>query len=104
MADREELPWFIAPMLPSSFPLPAAPGPRWALEVKWDGVRAQVRVDRGRLTLRTRPGRDATTEFPELAKVGESLRSRRVVLDGELVSLDGAQCFGRCHGGQSSVH
>ena len=64
MSDREELPRFIAPMLLRSCALPAAPDSRWVLEVKWDGIRAQVRVDRGRLTLRTRPGRNAASEFP----------------------------------------
>jgi bifunctional non-homologous end joining protein LigD len=53
-----------------------------------DGIRAQVRVERGRLTLRTRPGRDATCEFPELAPIGEAVRGQRVILDAELVRLD----------------
>ena len=46
--------------------------------------------------MRTRPGRDATAEFPELVEVGEALRARRVVLDAELVSLsaDGHPDFG----------
>jgi ATP-dependent DNA ligase len=94
--DREELPRFIAPMLVRSSPLPAATDSRWVLEVKWDGIRAQLRIDRGRLTLRTRPGRDATAEFPELVELGEALRALCVVLDAELVSLgdDGHPDFG----------
>jgi len=96
MSDREELPRFIAPMLLRSCALPAAPDSRWVLEVKWDGIRAQVRVDRGRLTLRTRPGRNAASEFPELGELGERLCARRVVFDAELVwpGCDGHLDFG----------
>jgi bifunctional non-homologous end joining protein LigD len=75
-------------MLARSAPLPDAPASNWVLEVKWDGIRAQLRVDHGSLTLRTRPGRDATAEFPELARLAEALGSHRMVLDGELVCLD----------------
>ena len=75
-------------MLARAAPLPTATNVPWALELKWDGVRAQVRVERGRLTLRTRPGRDATCEFPELAPIGEAVHGHRVILDAELVRLD----------------
>lgn len=76
MSNRVELPRVIAPMLVRSSPLPAASDSRWLLEVKWDGIRAQLRVDHGRVTLRTRPGRDATSDFPELAELGAALRGR----------------------------
>jgi bifunctional non-homologous end joining protein LigD len=88
MVAREELPRFIAPMLARTAALPTVLSAPWVLEVKWDGIRAQVRVECGRLTLRTRPGRDATCEFPELAPIGEALRGHHVILDAELVRLD----------------
>jgi ATP-dependent DNA ligase len=37
-----------------------------AYEVKFDGMRAQVRLDRRERCLRSRPGRDCTEAFPEL--------------------------------------
>jgi bifunctional non-homologous end joining protein LigD len=37
--------------------------------------------------LRSRPGRDCTTEFPELAAIAGTLGRHRVLLDGELVCL-----------------
>jgi len=83
---REDLPRFIAPMLASSMPAPTGSG--WATEVKWDGIRAQLRFDGRTLCVRSRTGRDCTSEFPELAAVREQLRVRRLILDGELV------CFG----------
>lgn len=60
----------------------------WAMEVKWDGIRAQLRFDGHTVCLRSRPGRDCTEEFPELAELADSLGRHRVVLDGELVCLD----------------
>src|SRR3954452_4868148 len=58
-------------------------------------MRAQVRVDRGRLTVRSRPGRDCTEEFPELNELVGSIGRRRLLLDGELVCFapDGAPDF-----------
>ena len=75
-------------MLARSGALPDRGDARWVSEVKWDGIRAQLRIDRGSATLRTRPGRNATSEFPEVAALGEALRAHRLLLDGELVCLD----------------
>ena len=52
-----------------------------------DGIRAQLRYDAGGVCLRSRPGRNCTAEFPELAELHDTLAGRNVILDGELVSL-----------------
>ena len=39
----------------------------WAVEVKFDGCRVQVRRHAGAITVRTRHGRLCTERFPELA-------------------------------------
>jgi bifunctional non-homologous end joining protein LigD len=57
------------------------------MEVKWDGIRAQLRYDAGGACLRSRPGRNCTAEFPELAELHDTLAGRNVILDGELVSV-----------------
>ena len=57
------------------------------MEVKWDGIRCQLRFDGRRLCLRSRTGRECTAEFPDVDVIREQLRGRRVVLDGELVCL-----------------
>jgi bifunctional non-homologous end joining protein LigD len=89
----EELPRFIAPMLARTGPVPAGDG--WGVEVKFDGMRLQVRLDGRAVCLRSRPGRDCTEEFPELALIQGTLRRHRVLLDGELVCLaaDGSPDF-----------
>jgi bifunctional non-homologous end joining protein LigD len=89
----EELPRFIAPMLARTGPMPADDG--WAFEVKFDGMRLQLRRDGRAVCLRSRPGRDCTEEFPELALIQGTLGRHRVLLDGELVCLgaDGTPDF-----------
>lgn len=57
------------------------------MEVKWDGIRAQVVFDRRSVGVRSRRGRSCGDEFPELQELGGVLGNRRVVLDGELVCL-----------------
>ena len=57
-------------------------GDDWALEVKFDGMRAQLRWDGRSLCLRSRPGRDCTGEFPELGALADALGRRRAILDG----------------------
>jgi bifunctional non-homologous end joining protein LigD len=69
------------PMLASTQPPTTAAD--WAFEPKLDGWRALVYVD-DKVTVRTRTGRDATTNLPQLQ--GLAQLGRRVVLDGELVA------------------
>ncbi len=83
---REEQPTFIPPMLLTSGAVPD--GEAWALELKWDGCRAQLRYDGRSVSLRTRHGRECSADFPELQEIGSVLGKRRVTLDGELVCLD----------------
>ncbi|MGA2929147.1 MAG: ATP-dependent DNA ligase [Solirubrobacteraceae bacterium] len=91
---QEELPRFIEPMLASAGPAPTTAD--WAMEVKWDGARAQLRFDGRTVCVRSRPGRDCTGEFPELLAIAGALGTRTAVLDGELVCFgaDGKPDFG----------
>jgi len=67
----------------------------WLFEVKYDGYRAIAAREpatdggRARAQLRYRSGRDATALWPELAGAVAALPYSRIVLDGELVVLDG---------------
>jgi bifunctional non-homologous end joining protein LigD len=80
-------------MLARTEPLPNGDG--WAIEVKFDGMRLQLRRDGHAVCIRSRPGRDCSEEFPELAAITAALGRRRVLLDGELVCLgsDGGPDF-----------
>jgi ATP-dependent DNA ligase len=95
VSSREELPRFVAPMLARTAPVRTGDG--WAFEVKFDGMRLQLRRDGRSVCLRSRPGRDCTEEFPELALIQSALGRHRVLLDGELVCLgaDGSPDFAR---------
>jgi bifunctional non-homologous end joining protein LigD len=74
-------------MLAHTGPMPVGGG--WAFEVKFDGMRLQLRGDGRAVCLRSRPGRDCSEEFPELAPIQTALGRHRVLLDGELVCLGG---------------
>lgn len=63
-------------------------GPEWAVEFKWDGVRAIVDVTAAGMTVVSRNGNDVTASYPELAILRERLGGRAAVLDGEIVTLD----------------
>ena len=86
MSRPEPLPLFIPPMLlGSTASVPETP--EWVLEVKFDGMRAQARVDGRCVTVRSRQGRDCTAQFSELQALADALPGR-ALLDGELVCFD----------------
>jgi bifunctional non-homologous end joining protein LigD len=80
-------------MLATLGALPPPPG--WGYEFKWDGVRAVVHLDRGRIQVISRNERDVTASYPELRSLLTRFPRRRVILDGEIVALDrsGAPSF-----------
>lgn len=73
------------PMLCSAGPLPAANLDRWAVEFKWNGVRARAVSDGKKLQLLTRNGHDVTAACPEVQALAAA--AGPVTLDGELVVL-----------------
>lgn len=95
------LPERMEPMLARAGTLPAASEEAdWALEVKWDGVRAIGYADGGRLRLESRNGNDITARYPELRELGRALGAHEAVLDGEVVAFDaeGRPSFQRLQG------
>ncbi|MGH9046359.1 MAG: DNA polymerase ligase N-terminal domain-containing protein, partial [Acidimicrobiales bacterium] len=85
----EPLPDLVSPMLCKAGELPkTAEG--WTSEFKWDGVRAVIYVDGGRIRIKSRNDLDVTAAYPELHAMGRALGSRPAVLDGEIVAFDGA--------------
>ena len=84
----QPMPDVVKPMLAT--PSPALPGDdrNWAYELKWDGVRLVVFVEGGRVRAQSRNSLDVTGSYPELRDLGETLGSRQVILDGEVVAFD----------------
>jgi bifunctional non-homologous end joining protein LigD len=78
----------LAPMLSTDGSVARLKAGQWAFEGKWDGYRVIVDADRGRLTVRSRRGRDVTGEFPQFESLAADLADHHVILDGEAVALD----------------
>ncbi len=78
----------IAPMLATEGSVQRLTKGQWVFEGKWDGYRLIVEVDRGKLALRSRRGRDVTAEYPQLQALAADLADHHVILDGEVVALD----------------
>jgi bifunctional non-homologous end joining protein LigD len=73
-------------MLATAGDPPVTPG--WAFEFKWDGVRAIVAASGDQLQMWSRNGNDITGGYPDLVAAGIG-SERSLLLDGELVALDG---------------
>jgi bifunctional non-homologous end joining protein LigD len=83
-----EMPKFIEPQL-SKLVVRPPDQPGWAHEVKFDGYRAQLRVEKGKAVIRTRKGLDWTDRFSAIAKDAAGLSD--CIIDGEIVALDDHQ-------------
>jgi len=84
---RDPFPEAVVPMLARLAKLPAK-DEGWAVEVKWDGVRAIAYCRPGRLQLQTRNLNDVTRQYPEVRRLSRQLGTRDAILDGELVAFD----------------
>jgi bifunctional non-homologous end joining protein LigD len=87
-AGFEPLPTLVRPMLAVLRESLPRDDDAYSYEFKWDGVRAMVYVDGGRPRVLSRNDRDVTGSYPEMRAMAESLGSRQVLLDGELVAMD----------------
>ena len=83
--ERQPLPAGLRPMLATPGAAPPPDDGNWALELKWDGVRALAFVERGRVRLMSRTERDITVAYPELAGLGHATDHKQLLLDGEIV-------------------
>ncbi|TMK57338.1 MAG: DNA ligase D [Actinobacteria bacterium] len=85
--ERDPFPENVVPMLARLSELPSDDG-KWAVEVKWDGIRAIAYCKPGRVELQTRNLNDVTVQYPEVRRITRALGSHEAVLDGELVAFD----------------
>ena len=82
------LPQFIEPQLAKLVDRPPDRAD-WGHEVKFDGYRAQLRVEKGNAVIRTRRGLDWTGRFGVIAKEASAFPD--CIIDGEIVALDERQ-------------
>lgn len=78
---------FIEPMLSENKEKPPR-GEDYIFEVKWDGIRALISYEEGRVRLYTRNRNEVTSKFPELLDGEKAFRATNAVFDAEIVSLD----------------
>ncbi len=76
------MPGFIKPQL-ATLKSRAPKGDQWLHEIKYDGYRVQVHLNRGRKKVFTRNGLDWTKRFTEIA--GALAISGEAIIDGEVV-------------------
>ncbi len=86
-AEQGHMPTVIHPMLATSA-AKAFNDPGWLFEIKWDGYRAVVFLDGGRVRLVSRNQNDLTAQFPEFQSLPQFVKAERAILDGEIVALD----------------
>jgi DNA ligase D-like protein (predicted ligase)/DNA ligase D-like protein (predicted 3'-phosphoesterase) len=78
---------FIEPMLSENADKPPK-GDDFLYELKWDGIRALISLEDGKVRLHTRNQTDITAQFPELLDGEKAFRATNGVFDAEIVALD----------------
>src|SRR6266849_3170463 len=63
-------------------------GDEWLHELKFDGYRMLCRIDRGRVSVWSRNGKDWTEKFQNVVEAIKSLKATSAMLDGEIVIVD----------------
>src|SRR2546422_2788823 len=86
-ARKSKLPSFIPPQLATLVKEPPS-GDEWLHELKFDGYRMLCRIDRRRVTVWSRNGKDWTEKFQNVVQALKSLKATSAMLDGEIVIVD----------------
>jgi len=60
-------------------------GDGWQFEPKWDGFRCLAKRDGAEITLTSKSGKPLARYFPEVVETLAELKSKRFVIDGELI-------------------
>jgi bifunctional non-homologous end joining protein LigD len=86
-APRAKLPAHLAPQL-ATLTSDAPAGPDWVHELKYDGYRALCRIERGKVRLFSRSGKDWTHAMAGVARAAAALPVDAAWLDGEVVVVE----------------
>ncbi|GGN36868.1 bifunctional non-homologous end joining protein LigD [Actinoplanes campanulatus] len=87
----EPMPEALRPMLTTPAAGLPSDDPDWGYEMAWGGRRVLAYVSGGRVRLTEAGGDDVTSWFPEIRPLGPALAPVEAVLDGEIVTFDGAR-------------
>src|SRR5262249_32661727 len=79
---------FIPPQLPSLTGQPPV-GANWIHEVKHDGYRTMLVIERGTACTYTRNGHDWSDRYPGIIAAARKLPCRSAILDGEVIVQNG---------------
>jgi DNA ligase D-like protein (predicted ligase) len=79
---------FIEPQLASPVDQPPE-GKHWIHEIKHDGYRSQVVIERGQVRVFSRNGHDWSDRYPGLVRAATNLRCKSAIIDGEAIVQDG---------------
>ena len=78
---------FIQPELASPVDQPPE-GKHWIHEIKHDGYRSQVVIERGQARVFSRNGHDWSDRYPGIVRAVAGLRCKSAIIDGEAVVQD----------------
>ena len=84
--ERVQVPLGVVPMAPTSGIAPEDDG--WIYERRWNGVRATVTNDTGRVVILDAATDNISTIFPEVRRVARAIGHVEVILDGVIVPID----------------
>lgn len=88
MTPRQLLKQVFPPMLATLAAAPPANDENWSYELKYDGFRAVVAISGGEVAMLSRNELDLAPRFPRTYEVLQKLKTKDIVIDGEVVVLD----------------
>ncbi len=80
---------FIPPQMPTLVAKPPE-GDGWIHEIKFDGYRSQMVIDKADVRIFTRRGLDWTSKYRRLAEVALELEADSAIIDGEIIVTNDA--------------
>lgn len=78
---------FIEPQLASLVDKPPE-GKHWIYEIKHDGYRSQVVIERGQVRVFSRNGHDWSDRYPSIVRAAAELACQSAIIDGEAIVQD----------------
>src|SRR5262245_33980027 len=79
---------FIEPQLASPVDQPPE-GKHWIHEIKHDGYRSQLLIERGKARVFSRNGHDWSDRYPAIVRAAANLRCKSAIIDGEAIVQNG---------------